>query len=88
MKMDVQHRIRIPEWIRHLMKVEKSNLLYVSIHDGNIFSLSKECEGKAFAQVKIDDKGRFYSPELMRNRLRGSELILYYENKKVWVQAD
>lgn len=81
MKMDKQHRLTIPDFIRKAVKVEEGEYYYLEFKQDNEFALKKSSSGKLVEKVKIDDHGRFVVPRSVIDIFE-SKILMYFEEGK------
>lgn len=81
MKMDKQHRLTIPDFIRKAVKVEEGEVYYLEFKKDNEFALKKSTEGKIIERVKIDDHGRFIVPRSVTD-IFDTKIIMYFVEGK------
>ena len=81
MKMDNQHRLIIPKFVRDTIGI-KSEHYYFNFEGNNTFSIRKSRGGKMIDQVKVDAKGRFVVPASVFDIFDSKSILMYAEEEE------
>ena len=81
MKMDKQHRLTIPKFVRDSIGIKEGEYYYFNYEENSNFSIRKIRGGKIIDKIKIDGKGRFCVPSSIYEVLDSKEIIMYAEDE-------